>query len=311
MNRHEKMKVLIGTSSFAALDKTPFEELTRAGLDVVDNPFKRKLSKNEIITLLNGDIEGLIAGLEPLDREVLEKSNLKVISRCGSGMSNVDIDAAKELGIQVFSTPFGPTNAVAELTVGCLLSLIRHIPQMDRSMHHEKWDKKIGMELSGKKVAIIGFGRIGQLVATLLSVFGTEILAVDPIYPSHTNETSHMTLEKALETADIITLHANSTERIIGSSEFEMMKTGVFILNASRGHLIDEDALMNALDSGKVAGAWIDTFINEPYDGPLCTYPQVMLTPHIGSYTYECRRSMERAAAQNLIRGLRNDTHRL
>ena len=157
-------KILIGSSSFAALNYTPKQKLIDAGLQVIDNPFKRKLTKEELIKLLPGVI-GVIAGLEPLDREVMEKSDLKVISRCGSGMSNVDEEAAQDLGVKVYSTPEAPVKAVAELTIGAMLSLLRSIPHMNDDLHAAGWSKKIGTQLHGKIVAIIGYGRIGSYVA--------------------------------------------------------------------------------------------------------------------------------------------------
>ena len=305
MRSLKKEKVLLGPSTFAALDHAPLERLIETGCMVIENPYKRKLTKSELLVLLFDDVTGLIAGLEPIDREVLEKSNLKVISRCGSGMSNVDIEAAKELGIKVFSTPYGPTSAVAELTLGALLSLRRMIPQMDRDLHEGRWNKKIGTQLEGKTVVIIGFGRIGRRVAEILAPFKTRILIVDPFLRDYKEQFSVLTLEEALPQADIVTLHSSGESIIIGENEFNLMKSGAFLLNAARGDLIDEDALVKSLEKGKIQGAWIDTFSREPYSGPLTKYEQVILTPHIGSYSIECRRSMEMESVQNLISGFK------
>lgn len=299
--------ILIGPSSFAAVDSTPKSRLTESGCSVIDNPYKRKLTKNELITLLSEGVTGLIAGLEPLDGEVLGRSCLKVISRCGSGMSNVDTVAAEKLGIKVFSTPFGPTNAVAELTIACLLSLLREIPQITNSMHMRKWDKRTGFELRGKMVAIIGYGRIGRKVGELLSAFGAEVVAIDPEYDGRCANVKKMELREALPKADIITIHCSGNELLLGEEEFKAIKQGVFVLNAARGELVDESALAVALDSGKVAGAWLDTYSEEPYRGPLCDYSKVILTPHIGSYTAECRIAMETEAVENLLKGLLDD----
>lgn len=298
-------KILIGPSTFAALDMTPMERLVKTGCEVIDNPFKRKLTKTELLDLLSGGVSGLIAGLEPLDREVLEESNLKVISRCGSGLSNVDLDAADELGIKVCFTPEGPTQAVAELALGAMLSLIRMIPQMNQELHEARWTKKIGMQLKGKTVLIIGFGRIGRRVASLLAPFEPKILVVDPHIKHPVDDVSVMPLKPALQRADIITIHSSGETCILGEGEFSHMKPGAFLLNAARGGLIDENALMAALETDQVAGAWIDTFEKEPYDGPLSEYPQVILTPHVGSYTRECRVQMETEAVENLITVLR------
>jgi D-3-phosphoglycerate dehydrogenase / 2-oxoglutarate reductase len=294
-------KILIGPSSFAALDKTPMELLISEGYEVIDNPFKRKLTREELLDLLSPDVIGLIAGLESLDREVLQQSNLEVISRVGTGLSNIDLDAVEDLGIKVCYTPYGPTTAVAELTIGALLSLIRMIPQMDRDLHLGKWNKRIGFQLEGKTVVIIGFGRIGKKVAELLSPFNSKILIVDPFSNEDIEDYTVLPLEKALPKADIIIIHSSGDECLLGADEFSLMKEGVYLLNVARGGLISESSLIKYLDNGRVMGAWLDTFENEPYDGPLKEYEQVILTPHIGSYTIECRKQMETEAVDNLI----------
>lgn len=300
----KKPKILLGPSSFAELDKTPLRTLELAGYEMTENPFKRKLTKKEITDLLSENITGLIAGLEPLDREVLKKSTLKVISRVGSGLSNIDLDAAKEFGIKVCYTPYGPTRAVAELTIGTMLSLIRMVPLMDRNLHDTKWNKKIGMQLEGKTVAIIGFGRIGKCVAKLLYPFNTKIIVVDPFANEGEINFPVFPLNEAISQADIITNHSSGDQCLIGPDEFSIMKEGVYILNPARGGLVSETALIKALDENIVAGAWLDTFEIEPYDGPLTNYEQVILTPHVGSYTFDCRRQMEFEAVQNLLKAL-------
>jgi hypothetical protein len=174
------VKVLLGPSSFAAGERGPLEKLRASGCEVIDNPYRRKLTRDELLALLEGGVEGIIAGLETLDREVMERSSLRVISRCGSGMSNVDVAAARELGIEVYSTPDAPTTAVAELTVGALLSLLRAIPARDRGVREGRWEKQAGTQLAGKTVAVVGLGRIGRRTAALLGAFGTTVIGVDP-----------------------------------------------------------------------------------------------------------------------------------
>ena len=301
MNSNNAGKILLGPSTFAQLDKAPLEKLQTAGFTVVDNPYKRKLTKEELLELLANDVIGIIAGLEPLDRDVMEKTTLKVISRCGSGMSNVDQAAAAELGIKVYSTPYGPTNAVAELTLGALLCLLREIPLMDRELHDGKWSKKIGGQLEGKTIAIIGFGRIGQRVTELLGPFHVKILVVDPLAETDGSPYEVVPLSEALKRADIVSLHVSGEEIIIGAEELEKIKPGAYPMNAARGGLIDEAALVEAIESGIIKGAWLDTFTNEPYNGPLTKLPQVVLTPHVGSYTRECRLSMEMESVDNLL----------
>jgi len=302
MTLSQSRQILLGPSTFAETNKTPLLKLKERGFEIVPNPFKRKLTKQELFDLLKPSVIGLVAGLEPLDREVLQKSSLKVISRCGSGMSNVDVKAAKELGIQVFSTPNGPTRAVAELTLGSLLLLLRNIHQMNESLHSGRWDKQTGSELFGKTIAIIGFGRIGQMVAKLALAFGARVQAVDPYFSGALPEGVRLqSLEEALKEADVISLHCDGNTPILGNEQFQIMKQGSCLLNAARGGLIDETSLMKALDEGKIRGAWLDTFSPEPYQGPLTRYKQVILTPHVGSYTKECRQSMETEAVDNLL----------
>ncbi|MFC1511433.1 phosphoglycerate dehydrogenase [Candidatus Margulisiibacteriota bacterium] len=302
-----KNKILLGPSSFGAIDKTPLKMLAESGMQVVDNPYKRRLTKGELLDLLPG-IVGIIAGLEPLDREVLEKSELKVISRCGSGLSNVDLNAAKEKGMIVKNTPLAPAFSVAELTIGCLFALLRQVPQMDAALHQRKWEKKIGRQLAGMTVAVIGFGNIGRLVGRMLKALGAEVIAVDPLLTGIVEGITILDLNKALSQADVITLHCSGEGLLLGESEFGLMKKRIYLLNAARGSLIDEKTLLAAITSGQVAGAWLDTFQDEPYSGPLCDFPQVILTPHVGSYTEECRKSMEMESATNLIEALREGT---
>jgi len=172
--------ILIGPSSFAELDQSPLQKLSDAGYNIIDNPYKRRLTKLELKELLKDDVCGIIAGLEPFDRDVLKSAKLKVISRVGSGLSNVDLESCEELGIKVCSTPNGPTEAVAELTLGGLLGMLRMIPQMNASLHEGKWEKQIGTQLKGKTVLIVGYGRIGRRVAELLRPFAVKLLIVDP-----------------------------------------------------------------------------------------------------------------------------------
>ncbi|MFZ4801194.1 MAG: phosphoglycerate dehydrogenase [Chlorobium sp.] len=298
-------KILLGPSSFAETDKSPVIRLQNAGYEIIDNPFRRKLTKAELFELLTPDVVGIIAGLEPLDREVLEFSSLKTISRVGSGMSNVDQPAARELGIAVCSTPNGPVEAVAELTIGALLSLMRKIAQMDRALHSGKWEKRIGGQLEGKTVAIVGYGRIGRRVAALLAPFRVRLLVVDPFLDQSTlHDIELVSLDEALPLADIVTLHNSGEACLLGEREFGLLKKGAVLLNVARGGLVDEEALMAALDAGTLGGVWLDTFGSEPYSGALCGRDNVLLTPHVGSYTLECRQQMEMEAVDNLLGAL-------
>ena len=297
------MKVLITTSSYG---KQAVQVLEQSGFEVINNPYKRKITQAELTSLLDS-VHGVIAGLEQYDYDILSKSELKVISRCGSGLSNVDLNVAKELNITVYNTPEGPTQSVAELTVGCLLTLIRDVPRVNNLMHTGKWEKATGHLLKDMNVLLIGYGRIGKTVARILDAIGAKILVFDP-FVSGENIPVNFTkvdLDGGIKIADVITLHSSGEDLILGQKEFNLMKRGVYILNVARGGLIDEDALENSLISGQIVGAWLDTFQEEPYKGNFSKMKQVILTPHIGSYSIEGRKKMELDSVNNLLHGLR------
>jgi len=299
--------VAIGPSSFAEKDAAPLRMLEEAGCVIKPNPFGRRLTEEEIIVHLEG-VDGLIAGLEPLNRRVIASApQLKAIARVGIGMTNVDFGAAEEFGVQISNTPDAPAQAVAELTVTCLLTIGRGVLPMNAALHEGEWKKTIGFGLIDRKVLLVGLGRIGRKVAELLAAFGARVYAYDPhveVAAFPPNVMSVGSLDEGLAMADVISLHASGAEAIIGDAEFDRMRDGIVLLNCARGELVDEQALVAALDSGKVGGAWFDTFWEEPYAGPLTDYDNVILTPHVGTYTEQCRRSMETAAVRNLLRDL-------
>lgn len=301
------MKVSINTSNFAEHDITPLNKLKKARIGCSLNPFKRTLEEEEVIDLARDTI-GVIAGTEPLNRRVLSQlPQLKIISRCGVGLDNVDLDYAQKQGIKVFSTPEGPTDAVAELTVGVILNLLRRIVPMHENLKSGVWKKEMGHLLKGKTVGIVGFGRIGQKVGQLLRPFNVEIFYHDLQKVKSWDGFKLVTLPNLLKRADIVTLHiaaGNSKGALIGAAQIKQMKKGSWLINMSRGGVVDEQALEAVLVSGHLAGAALDVFEHEPYTGPLRNLPQVLLTPHIGSYAVEARVKMELEAVDNLLKGL-------
>lgn len=298
-------KIVITTTSFGQYDSMPLEILKKNGFEVVRNPYGRKVTPDEAVALCQG-AAGLIAGTETLDSGALSAlTGLKVISRCGTGMDNVDIDAANKLGIKVFNTPDAPTQAVAELTVGLILNLLRKVSAMHLAVRQGKWEKMMGNLLSEKNVGIVGFGRIGKKVAELLQPFGCTISYCDPQVKTDMPGLKRLGLEALLEWAEIISLHVSGEEQLIGAREIGLMKKGAWLVNAARGGLVDESALYQALRDGKLSGAALDVFAAEPYAGELKGLDNVILTPHIGSYARESRIKMEIAAVENLLTGLR------
>lgn len=306
----KKMKIAITTSSFARFSTEPLELLERAGISFTLNPHGRKITEDEAISLLNGCI-GVVAGTEPLSARVISSlPDLKVISRCGVGMDSVDQNAARERGIAIRITPFGPTLAVAELTLGMALDLMRQVTRMDRELRKGEWKKRMGNTLSGKRLGIIGFGRIGQAVAKTFATMGVGIAYFDPqVIPNASYPA--MTMDELLGWSDIITLHCSKPEcgcTVLGARELGLMKSGSWVINCGRGGLVDETALFEALSSGYLAGAAMDVFMDEPYSGPLRDLDNIILTPHIGSYARETRIQMEVDAVRNLLEVLGLDS---
>ena len=302
-----KYTVAIGPSSFAEENDAPRRLLEEAGIIVKENPYGRRLTEAETIEHLKG-CDGLIAGLEPLNRTVLAASapRLKAIARVGIGVANVDFEAAAEYGVRVSSTPEGPIEAVAEMTVAALLALNRRLLSANEALHLGNWKKEIGVGLRGATVLMIGFGRIGRRTGALLHAFGAQLLVCDPCVDANSLVGGErlVSLEEGLAEADVISLHAAGETCILGEAEFARMKPGVVLLNSARGKLVDEQALLQALDSGVVGQVWIDAFWEEPYKGPLTGYSQALLTPHTATYTRQCRLDMESAAVHNLLQDL-------
>lgn len=294
------MKVVVGASSFADKSDKAINILLDKGIEVVKNPYGRKMNEEEIISHLQG-ADGLLAGLEPLNDNVFKESpSLRAIARIGIGMDNVDIEAAQKRGIKVSNTPDGPTAAVAEMTLAALLSIARRIVATNSNMHNGIWEKQIGFSLHGTTILVIGYGRIGQRVAELLRNFGGKIL----IYDAFSLENCTGNLTSCLEEADVISLHASGDTEILTKQTFSHIKKGAVILNSARGGLINEDALYHALCDGTVSAFWGDVFWEEPYNGKLTTLDNAILTPHISTYSRQCRESMETEAVQNLLRDL-------
>lgn len=297
------MQVLITTSTFNLDNFEQLELLNKAQIEVKLNPFATRLTEDQAIDLLGTNTIGLIAGLEPLTEKVLTSAkSLKVIARVGTGLDSVDLVAAKKLGITVLNTPDAPTQAVAELTLGHILGLLRNISVADRQIRNGVWKGLMGSLLQTKTVGIVGFGRIGKRVAGLLSAFGAKVIISDELATS--TEYLNVGLNELCAKSDVITLHLpynDLTHHLINEKQLNLMKKGSYFVNISRGGLVDEDALLAALKSGQIAGAALDCFEHEPYDGELRNFDNVQITAHMGSYARETRDLMEREASQLLV----------
>lgn len=280
--------------------------LEKYGIAYDLNPHGRKLSEAEISELLGKDnYSGLLAGTETISRQVLEKAaSLKIVSRIGVGLDNIDLKAAQELDIKVMNTPLCLTDSVAELTTGMILAALRKITLMNNHLHNRQWKKESGLLLRGKTLGIVGFGNIGKRVAELANCLKARVLFSD-IKDIPATAAEQVSFDKILSDCDIITFHLSSKEKIIAKNEISRMKNGVILINTSRGTVIDEESLHEGLLSGKVAFAALDVYDKEPYSGKLAELENIILTPHIGSYAKEARIEMETEAVNNLLRGLR------
>lgn len=244
----------------------------------------------------------LVRSQTQVSRDVIEAaSNLKIIGRAGVGVDNIDVEAATEHGIIVVNAPDGNTNSAAEHTIAMLTALARKIPQAFNSLKMGRWDRKtyIGVELKNKTLGVIGLGRIGAEVAARAKGQRMNVIAYDPFLTEEKAQKMGIgfgTVDDVLRAADFITVHTplmKETHHLLNEQAFAKMKDGVQIINCARGGIIDEEALYDAIQSGKVAGAALDVFETEPFvDHPLLTLPQVIATPHLGASTVEAQESV-------------------
>lgn len=305
------VKILITTSSFGnAVIKSKMERLIKEGYSFVFNPYKRKLTQQEVKALIIKEKpDGIIAGTEQLTKDVLSSyGGLKVISRCGIGLDNIDLIAAKELDIRVFNTDSDTLfQSVAELTLGLILDSLHNISFVDRHIRNGQWVRPMGRLLAGKTIGIIGCGKIGTKLATMLKGFDCEIFGFDPNIISN-NEISLVSREELLKESDIVSLHLNYNREFyhfVNEQFLYMLKEGTVLVNTARGEFVDEKAVLSALENNKLAVYCADCFESEPYKGELIRSEKVILTSHIGSYSMEARTEMENVALSNLISSLK------
>ncbi len=300
-------KILLSPSSFGQISKEPFCLLEQNGFSMINNPYGRKLTEEDVIELAS-DCIGIVAGVEPLTKSVMDAlPKLKCISRVGVGMDSVDLEYAKQKGIKVVNTPDGPTMSVAEMSIAMMFSLIRKIPKANANIKKGIWKKEIGNLLFGKTVGVIGLGRIGKMVAGIYSRLGNRVIGFD-LFPdvawAKQNSVEIVKLDDLMSLADIITLHVPPNKDktpIIGKDQLLKMKESSFLINAARGGVVNENVLYELLKANKIAGAAIDVFSEEPYHGSFIELDNVVLTPHLGSYAAEGKLQMEIDAVNNLI----------
>ncbi len=251
-------------------------------------------------------------------------THLQVIGRAGSGLDNIDLDAAIRHGVLVVNAPRGNAIAVAEHTIALLLALARHLPAANSSIKAGRWDKSrlLGVELHGKVLGIIGLGRVGKEVARLAQALSMRVIACDPFVSAKQGQQVGVTLhskEEVLQRADFVTLHAtlandeSGTRRLIGARELHLLKPGAYLVNSARGNFIDEEALLTALNERRLAGVALDVFSQEPIGDDtvlrqLLAHERVIATPHLGASTAEAQVRVATEVARKIISALRGDT---
>ena len=287
--------------------------------EIIINMKDEPLSKSQLKEKIQ-DVVGILSTLRHFfDEEILSNAkNLKVISNYAVGFNNIDIDYAKKRGIIVTNTPDVLTDATADLTIALILAVTRRIIEADKFLREGNWigwkpSLLLGTDLHGKILGIIGLGRIGKAVALRAKAFGMKL-----IYNSQKRKSNieaelgieYKSLADLLQSSDIVSLHVpltSTTKNLISTKEFDLMKNTAFFINTSRGDVVDEEALIDALKKNKIAGAGLDVFKKEPLDvhNKLINFKNVVLLPHIGSATIETRKKMAQVSIQNLIRPLR------
>ncbi len=279
------------------------------GFEVVENTYGRPLTFSELERVVF-DADAVVAGVDTWNEEVFKIApKLRVIARFGVGVDNIDLEKAREYGINVTNAKGMNANAVAELTVGLILGAMRNLPNLDSSLRKGNWDRFMGRDLRGKSVGLLGFGVIAQGVAKMLSGFDVSVFAFDK-YPNveKAKELGVILtgMDEILEKCDIVSMHLPSlkeTHHIMGKEQFARMKDGAYFINTARGALVDESSLYKALKSGKLTAAATDVYEEEPAKqaNPLFELGNIICTPHTAAETYETYTTVSLATAKAVI----------
>lgn len=306
------MRVLVTTPSFGAQSPDPWTVLTEAGIEAVRPAAAHPLDAAALAREAEG-CDALIAGLDDVSGPVLASPTLKVIAKHGTGTDNIDVEAAAAHGITVVNAPGANAGGVADLTLALILAVARRLPEADASCRAGEWRRFPGLELAGKTLAILGYGRIGRAVAARALAFGLTVVAYDPYVSDFGPDVRPAALADALAAADIVSLHLpGGGGPILDRTALLSLREGAIVVNAARGDLVDETALAELLTSGHLRGAALDATAREPLptDSPLLTAPNLLLTPHIGAQTDLANRAMGIAVAEDVVRVLGGEAPR-
>jgi len=308
MKALKECRVLVTATSYGKNDPALFTQLEDHVGEVIYNTSGKPFGSEQLQALLPG-MDGYIAGLDCIDRAAIQCANhLRVIARYGVGIDSVDLAAARERGIIVTNTPGANAVSVAELALGMMLALARNLVTATQATKAGQWPRLNGVSLENKTVGILGFGSIGKNVAKRLCGFDCNILAYDPLLPEGPAEYGVQLLpqNEVVEQSDFLTLHCPLDEQnrgMVNADFLARMKPGAFLVNTARGELVDEEALLQALQSGRLRGAALDVFARQPPDpnNPLLALPQVIATPHTGAHSDSATNAMGWGALINLL----------
>jgi D-3-phosphoglycerate dehydrogenase len=302
------MTALMSALIIDAVDAALVERLERAGIRV---DYRPGISREEVIKQVDSYNILIFRGRVKIDREVIDAgSKLKVLARYGVGLDNVDVEYAVKKGISVVSAPNAPSQSVAELTIGLIFSVARRIPLLSSKVKAGEWPKGryIGVEVAGRTIGVVGFGRIGKAVAQLARGLGMSVLASDVIDVSRDVEKlggRQVPLDDLLKSSDVVTIHTPltpETYRLLNAERLSLLKDGAILINTSRGEVIDHEALLKHLD--RLWGVGLDVLPEEPprsqYLKQLISHEKVVVTPHVGSETYEAMRRLAEELANNI-----------
>ncbi len=304
------MKVLITIIPFGNKNKLPLDLLKKSNIEYVLNPLNKKPSEEELAEMIK-DFDAIIAGTEKISKNVINNAKkLKHISRVGIGLDSIDLLAAEKKGIKVSYTPDIPSPAIAELTIGMMLTLLRSTHVSNSQMHLGQWHRVFGRSMSNISVGLIGVGRVGSFVIKYLQGFKPQKILANDVSKSPKDlgfNVEWVEKDQIFKEADILSLHlplTSLTKNLIKKEQLMSMKKDSIVINTSRGGIINEKDLYNVMKTGHLSGAAIDVFENEPYEGPLKNIERCLMTSHIGSMTYDCRAKMEIEATEEIIRFL-------
>jgi len=300
-------RILVTPRSVTRSGHPALARLEQAGYAVVLSTPGVQPDEASLMALLPG-CSGYLAGVERVSARVMEsaRKTLKVIARNGVGLDNVDLDAARRLGIQVLPATGANARGVAELTLALVLALARSVPSSDAAIKAGQWTRREGTELDGKVLGLIGCGRIGQLVARMAAGLDMKVIGYDPCpAASPAGWLEYRTFEEVLAKADFVSLHCPAPDDdrpIIDAAALGRMKPGAYVVNTARAGILDSAAVLAALESGRLAGVAIDVFDREPPgDDPLVRHPRTIATPHLGGYTRESVDRAISAAVENIL----------